>query len=959
MHTRLAGLLLLSAPTLVLAQGFVEQDGVFVWQQGNQVIRFEKGKWSAGLQGGKTIGFHTFLWHDAYLYETLQGGQIEQGPTLEADGSLTMSGLFSARQESAPMRYWLKATPSAEGVKAHFEFEKSAALKLSSGIWMHLFADRQVFAGTERVWADPAGHGKLVAPSLGACERLVVELQDSLSLSLAPGGFHEVNAEGNQGAYIMRLNIVDGDFPEGQRVAADLNIGFAPMPASFPGEIKPQQQPLALGKVTPNLATVPRFEKLELAVDLAATYDNPFDPDQVALDADFTAPSGKRLTVPGFFMVQTRREVRNGNEIMAPEGNGVWKVRFAPSEVGKWTWALRLQDRTGEVRGGQGTFRCVVGQSPGFLRVSKADPHYLAFDDGSGFFAIGHNLPGYHANRQLAEEAMRKYAAAGENYNRWWLYSYNLGIEWTDKLGWYKQDAAARLDQAMDWGQQLGLYYMMCLDTHQDFREGGWERNPFNAKNGGPCAKAGEFFTNEQARAYYKKRLRYHVARWGYSPSVLCWEFGNEIEGWADSTDAIKLPWTREMSDTLNAIDPYRHLITTSFWSHTGPPEYWALPNIDIVQTHLYTNNDGNVAEPVREMSLKQWREFAKPHIFGEFGIRSGAGTAEKDPKGWGLHNALWAGLMSFCAGGPMPWWHENYIEPLDLYFHFTALANFTGRTQASAGLPLGTARWAPLEATVEFQDKNRPPDTFDATVIPLDRWGKPDDVEFALQDDGTLADGKRPQRLLQGLGHEDLKAPVTFNVNYPQAGQFIMNVGRVSNSGLVRVWVDGKQVAELDLPCADKLGKASVWREQWKLWETTYDQDYSFDIPAGQHQIKLENFGKDWVSVDHYIFTGCQVRRTPNVLAAGMQTKGLAILWLQNRDSDWYNHGRDKVPPVKAVTVTLSGLPNGRYAVEEWETWKGSLTRTDELTVRRGKLQLRLPGLKTDVALKLRRTGP
>ncbi|MBU0606278.1 MAG: DUF5060 domain-containing protein [Armatimonadetes bacterium] len=952
MYTRLAALLLL-APTVALAQGFVEDHGAFAWRQGDKEIRFANGVWQAGLPGGKMIRFHTFLWHDAWLYETLQGGKAEQGPTLEADGSLTMNGVFSAREDSAPLRYWLKATPSAEGVKVHLEFEKSTPLKLTSGVWLHVFAERNTFAGTERVWADPAGHGRLTSPSLGACERLLVELQDGLSLCLAPDGFHEVTSEGNKSAYVMRMNLVAGDFEEGKRVSGDLNITFAQMPASFPGEIKPSQQPLAIRKVTPNLTAVPRFDKLELAVDLGATYDNPFDPDDVALDADFTSPSGKRFIVPGFFAVQMRREIRAGNEIMVPEGNGAWRVRFAPNEVGDWKWTLCLKDRTGQINGGTGSFRCVAGPSHGFLRVSKADPHYLAFDDGAGFFAIGHNLPGYHSSRQLAEEAMRKFAAAGENFNRWWLYSYNLGIEWTDRLGWYKQDAAARMDQALEWGRELGLYYMMCLDTHQDFRTTGWDRNPFNVKNGGPCEKAGEFFTNEQARAYYKKRLRYEVARWGYSPSVLCWEFGNEIEGWADSTDEIKLPWTREMSDTLNDIDPYRHLITTSFWSHTGPPAYWALPNIDIVQTHLYTNNDGNVADPVRAMSLKQWREFPKPHIFGEFGIRSHASTVDKDPPGWGLHNALWAGLTSFCAGGPMPWWHENYIDPLDLYFHFTAIANF------SKGLPLGTAKWEPLEASVAFQDKNRPPETADATVIPVSRWGKPDDVEFTLQEDGNLADGKRPQQLLQGLGHKDIATPVTFNVSYPKAGQFVMHIGRVSNSGLVRVWVDGQQVKELDLPCGDGLGKSSKWQEQWKLWESVYDQDYAFDIPAGQHQIKVENSGKDWVSVDRYTFAGCQVRRTPNVLAGGMQTQGLAVLWLQNRDSDWYNHAQNRVPPVDAVTTTLTGLPDGQYAMETWETWKGTLTKTDTMTVRQGKLELRLPELKTDVALKIRKVGP
>jgi len=39
--------------------------------------------------------------------------------------------------------------------------------------------------------------------------------------------------------------------------------------------------------------TVGLYEKLELHVDLKATYTNPFDPDQIDLWAEFTAPSGK------------------------------------------------------------------------------------------------------------------------------------------------------------------------------------------------------------------------------------------------------------------------------------------------------------------------------------------------------------------------------------------------------------------------------------------------------------------------------------------------------------------------------------------------------------------------------------------------------------------------------------------------------------------------------------------
>lgn len=268
----------------------------------------------------------------------------------------------------------------------------------------------------------------------------------------------------------------------------------------------------AIIKAAASAPQVRQYEKIELGIELRAVFDNPFDPDQVRLDAVFRSPSGKELSVPGFFMIPERRNIEGDGESFAPTGPGVWRVRFAPSELGRYTWRLTLQDRGGKTAGGEGTFESVAGPKPGFLRISKADPHYLAFDRGDGFFAIGHNVPIYHTKGQLGDQAMRKLAAAGENFNRWWMCSYGLGLEWEKQLGRYRQDAAARLDLILDFAGELGQYYMMCMDTHQDFRERGWQGNPFNAANGGPCKTPADWFTSPVVRELYKKRLRYTVA---------------------------------------------------------------------------------------------------------------------------------------------------------------------------------------------------------------------------------------------------------------------------------------------------------------------------------------------------------------------------------------------------------------------------------------------------------------
>jgi hypothetical protein len=115
---------------------------------------------------------------------------------------------------------------------------------------------------------------------------------------------------------------------------------FADMPETFPGQIFSQHKPLKIGPVTSSAYQVSRYEKLELTVELDATYENPFDPAEVRLDAIFTSPSGQEQIVPGFFLVEHRREVHTGSEVLLPEGHGAWKIRFAPRETGRYSWRL-------------------------------------------------------------------------------------------------------------------------------------------------------------------------------------------------------------------------------------------------------------------------------------------------------------------------------------------------------------------------------------------------------------------------------------------------------------------------------------------------------------------------------------------------------------------------------------------------------------------------------------------
>jgi len=939
---------MLAAGTAIGAPAWEADGQAWVWRGNALAVRFEPpGVLRVMKDGGEVASLAFFQWHDQWVYERLERGTVSSGPALGADGVLRQVGQWGTTPPAAPLAYELALAPVADGVEVMLAVHKTADLELTAGIWGALTVQRRAEDG-RRLYAEPVAYARVGQGLSGAFRRLLIGTPGDAAVALVPDGIGSVRSRVSETSHGMEVTLRPGDFAVAETVRIGLALRETRMPPPPADPAGPQRQGLALRGAHAVPSTVDLYGVVDLAVDLAATWDNPFDPDDVRLDAVLASPSGVEREVPGFFMVPHERQVAHGMELMLPAGPGEWHVRWCATEVGPWRCELRARDRTGTVSLGLSGVQAGPSQDRGFVRPSKVDAHYLVFDNGSPYLPIGHNLPIYPTSGQLVDEALTRMAGAGENWNRWWLSNSGLGLEWEATLGRYRQAQAARIDLTLEMAGQHGFVYMMCMDTHQDFREGGWGANPFNAANGGPCKTAGEWFTNEVARKHYRNRLRYTVARWAASPQVLCWEFGNEFEGWADTNQEQLLAWHREMAAYLRSIDPYQHPITTSFWSKTGPAAFWQIPEIDIVQTHCYTNNDANVAEQVREYCLQQWQAFAKPHIFGEFGIRSHDTTADKDPKGWALHNAFWAAIASGCDGIPMPWWHENYIDPLNLYGHFTAIQRFT------QGLPFGTTPWRQAETEVTYADPQPPPQVQDAVLTPVDGFRRRTVNEFALAADGSINNPGELLALLHGDGHRDLRNPPAFGATYPAPGTFSLTIERVSNHGHLLVYVDDALVLDREFPCGEGKGKSWVHRPQWQLWESVYDEEISIPVAAGTHRIRVENTGKDWIRVKSYRFGGCRVLDRPNLLSAAMACQGVAILWVQNRDSDWYNHGRDAVAPVADAMVQIRGLDEGPVTVEWWETWEGTPQRREQAQVEGGILKLRVPALRTDVAARL-----
>jgi len=425
-------------------------------------------------------------------------------------------------------------------------------------------------------------------------------------------------------------------------------------------------------ELTPSLAC---YETLEFTLPGDMPTD-PYDPETTP-EIRFTSPDGERLSVPAFWYQDFTRD-------LAARGSPHWRVRFTPTQVGKWTVSS-----AGETR----SFNVTASQAHGFLRVDQGNPRYLAYDDGTPFFAIGLNLGWASSKEETLSEYERWFdalAAQGANTVRVWMAAWSFGLEWNDTgLGDYTErlDRAWLLDQVFELAEARGVKIILVLLNHGAFSETTnpeWADNPYNAARGGPCPEPQCFATNKAAKKLFKRRLHYIAARYSSAPNLLTWEWWNEVN-WTPISAAQLKPWLEEMTGYLRRFDVYRHLTTTSYASGAGGGRaIWEIPGLDLIQQHQYTTQNPSRAIP---LSYEPLAELAKkPILYGEFGYSTGLedGTS-LDKEGVHLHNSLWAAALSGYASTGMYWWWDTYVEPLELWGHFGGVSRFLERENLAA----------------------------------------------------------------------------------------------------------------------------------------------------------------------------------------------------------------------------------------------------------------------------------
>jgi hypothetical protein len=705
------------------------------------------------------------------------------------------------------------------------------------------------------------------------------------------------------------------------------------------------------------------WRRLEFNIGNVPAASNPFDPVVIRLDATFTLPSGGTMTVPAFWYQAYQRSLSGGYEYDAPSGAAGWRLRFTPPETGNYSLSLAIRTN-GQMSGSPAVTNFTVPTGPpparfGYVGLAPGR-QYFQTGDGQALRLIGEDVcwpdgPGtYDYDNWFASMQ-----GDGQNYTRLWMCPWAFGIEdAATLLDNYSLQPAWQLDYVLQLAEQRGIYILLSLDYHGMFMTqpdptwGGnnyWPENPYSITNGGPCAVANDFFTNATAETIYQKRLRYLIARYGYSQNLLAWEFFNEIDNDYSFLNPTNVAaWHGLMGGWLHTNDVFGHLVTTSLTGGSDRPEIWSLPQLDFSAYHSY--GDPSPASRLSTLAQAFLQNYRKPMMVGEFGTSSSGWNRTNDPFLRGWRQGIWGGALGGSVGTAMSWWWDN-IDSEDDYPIYSAL----GAVLDPTGWGIGA--WT----NISFQTTGTPP----VTVGNLLPGVQPCDVQLLLDPGwGDMVPGRLaipgPQAaffsapalnsFVQGIYHADLKTPCQLNAWLTNGASLVMHLNSVSDGSVMVVLVDGVQVFSTNLVNLDG--------------GFTVDEEYNIDIPvplpAGLHTVTITNAGDDWFYLD-WIELNQVLPATyagnwqASSAAIGLQGAHESLLYVVAPEVSFPANATNATLPLQhAQTLTLTNWPAGRFFADWYDPATGAPLGNSQTTTVNGGLALPLPDYSADLAAVL-----
>jgi hypothetical protein len=638
------------------------------------------------------------------------------------------------------------------------------------------------------------------------------------------------------------------------------------------------------------------YPKIEASFNITNLTTDPFDYTVTDVRVQILQPDNSTVLLPAFF-----------------DGATTWRVRHTPTMAGIYSvLGVTLNGSPLSVASLQPASWMIAGPptDAGFIRVDPSNSRRFITDNGRRFFPRGEDVA-WDAGGHNVTDIFWKMGAAHENWSRVWMDHWDgKNLDWpasgpTLPPGQLNLAAAQKWDSIVAAAEQAGVHFQMTLQHHGQYSttvDSNWAQNPYDITNNigstnGFLTNPVQFFTNTTAMALTQRKLRYAVARWGYSTSIMAWELFNEVQ----FTDASQTgqwgliqSWHNAMASFLRSQDPYQHLITTSS-ALTEP--IWD-------QCDYYTHHDYpmDVITGLRDAPDITALQPVKPDY--------GAECATNGVPRYGVNAPLWAGLMNGQSGAEMPWWWDSMDGEND-YIYFRAVSDFITRS--------GLGEQAVLNKSIPAVTggANSP-----LAFAPGGGWATASQDTFTVTNGAPDGIGSAPS-YLQGNFHRSMTPNgYIFIVNYPQSGTFSVQIIAIASSGAgLEIFLDGTVRTNISFPATSG--------------DTPTNYTASIAVSAGAHSIQIYNPGLDWVNLGNLTLNPY----VPVLSAYAVGNAGFSAVWVWNRT----NVFNPSASSSATGTVQVAGLNAGAYAGTWWDTFAGVAISNFTFTVTSSNLPVTL----------------
>jgi Domain of unknown function (DUF5060) len=633
------------------------------------------------------------------------------------------------------------------------------------------------------------------------------------------------------------------------------------------------------------------YSKIEASFNITNLATDPFDYTVTDVRVQILQPDNSTVSLPAFF-----------------DGGTTWRVRHTPVMAGTYSVSgLTLNGSPLSASNLQPSSWIVAGPptGTGFIRVDPANPRRFITGNGKRFFPSGQDVAWDVTDGSVAHNVTNifwKMGAAHENWSRVWMDHWDgKNLDWppygpTLPLGQLNLSVAQKWDSIVEAADQAGIHFQMTLQHHGQYSttvDPNWAENPYDVTNNigstnGFMTDPVQFFTNATAIALTQRKMRYAVARWGYSPSIMAWELFNEVQ----YTDAgqtgqwgIIQAWHDQMAPFIRSQDTYQHLITTS--SDLTEP-IW--DDCDYYTHHDYPSDVISGLEDATDITNGQP---VKPDF--------GSECATNGVPDIGVDAPIWAGLMNGQSGNEEPWWWDSLDAGND-YIYFRATSDFI--TLSGLGDQIDLIKSAPLMTGGA-----------DGPLIfaPGGGWATATQETFIVGNTAPDGIGSAPS-YLQGEYHQSMTpGGYTFDVDYSQPGTFAVQVLQIAASGAgLEIVLDGSVKTNISFPSFGS--------------DTSTNFTASISVPAGSHTMNINDPGLDWILLGHITLDPY----APALAAYAVGNASFNATWVWNQTNVFNLNANASV----AGTVQVAGLNAGTYAATWWDTFAGVPITNFALTV-------------------------